>query len=418
MSASSAGSEHRVPPRRVATLLAGRAGFRLGAWLAGLGLLATWGSDRFAAYAGAIGVTGWLVTVSSSGTEKTALTLLPRSPRAGLHRFLLRLAVVPVAAAVAASPLALADVVPAELAAAAVYSTAIGAVAVLVAVLRLQGSYGWDAGAFALLGLAHLATVLLARLADLGPAAVLWVLAAVSCAVAAGVLVAVRRVRPAAVGSEGPSTAVDGGQPSRRGVLEMVALMGGVEVLNTLGIAVVYAVLHATAPPAESSRLYVLLLVSQAFTGAFLYLLRLAVPAASLRGAGDPATAVRLARTALGRAALVTGAVGLVVAVAGWSGPGGGTGIALVVVALGAGLAGFAVVTYASMRVETTDAHGRRLAGLAALVGLAGVAAGALVLVPRSGALGGLTAMVLGTALQAAAGWWLLRRQLARSAGS
>lgn len=395
--------KHHVTRTQLGFLLGGRATFRLSAWISGVALLALWGSDRFAPYATAMGVTGWLITVSASGTEKAALALLPRHGGADLRRFFVRLAMIPVGLSIVVCSVVLAAIGSSALLPAAVYSTSIGALSVLVALLRLHGVAAWDTAAFATIGLAHLGVILVAHVSGIGPVGVLWALAATTVIVVLLVLIPVLR---------SGHTPTQGSPPRRLQVLETVALMGGVEILNTIGVAVVYVLLRVHSPPGETSLMYVLILVSQAFTGAFLYLLRLAVPDASIRGATDPRAAGRLAARLFGWTAAATSVVTVSCAVLAWYGPATGpVRIAALAAALVAGLLGFAGATYASMRLETRDRAGRHLATAAAVAGVLGVAAAAAVLVPRSGALGALTAMLLGTAVQSLAGWTWLRRQ-------
>lgn len=395
-------AEHDVGRRVAVVLLGGRAAMRGGQWIAGGALLAIWGADAFAPYAAALGLTGWLLTLSASGTEKAALTLLPTFGGAALRRRLLLIAVTPLAVAVLVGALAAPWADARTVWPAAVYSTALGLTMVLAAMLRLDRRPAWDVGAFVGIGTAHVATIAVARWTGSGPVGVLWLLAGAACTAALVTYVAVA-ARRAPVERRA--------LPGRARTVETVALMGAVEVVNTVGIAIVYAILRRQAAPAETSTLYIALLLSQAITGAYLYLLRLVVPRTAVRGAAAPVRATVAASVLARRTALVSAVPAGVATVVAWSFTGTGVVRWLLIGALViAGVAVFASVSYASLLLETRDASGRRAATLAAVMGMAGVAGIAVALVGRAGAVGALVAMLGGSVVHAVTLWLVTRR--------
>ncbi|WP_433087532.1 hypothetical protein ACQP1P_16415 [Dactylosporangium sp. CA-052675] len=374
--------------RTVALLLAGRGAGRLAQYGAGFALLAVWGPDRFAGYAAAVGVGLWAFALAATGVERSALvTLAPvaagdpvPAERRALEGMFAALGLLPFALALAAC--AAAGLVepggPAvRYAAGIAFMTGTGALAVLVALLRLRGRPGADPAAYAVLSVAYGAAVALAALAGLGVGGVLAFLVAVTAAVVAVLLLVLRPTGP------GPGRRF--GRAAVVAALRTAGLFAAGDVLGNAAVSVLYAELAALAPAEQGSLLYVGLTVSVALGALSNYVLRLWQPAILVWLAAGPASApVRLRR-----GLVLAGAAGLVVTVA--------AGLAgNVIVALAVEIVTFLAVSGAAFVIESIDDRARLNSALSALAGLGVVALAGLLLIPSGGAAGALVAMAAG----------------------
>ncbi|WP_460491241.1 hypothetical protein [Dactylosporangium cerinum] len=138
--------------RMMLALFAGRGAFRATIQLTPLALAVPWGAARFADYAGAVGVSAWTVFVAASG-EKAALKLVPRARRLGgaVARVVLRVAAVPVLAAATAFAAATVADRGRVIAAALLWSAALGLLQLAVGLHRVRGRVGTDAVTFAVM---------------------------------------------------------------------------------------------------------------------------------------------------------------------------------------------------------------------------------------------------------------------------
>ncbi|MFC4037031.1 hypothetical protein ACFO1B_01230 [Dactylosporangium siamense] len=138
--------------RMMLALFAGRGAFRATIQLTPLALAVPWGAARFADYAGAVGVSAWTVFVAASG-EKAALKLVPRARRLGsaVVRVVLRVAAVPVVAAAVAFAAATVADRGRVVAAALLWSAALGLLQLAVGLHRVRGRVGTDAVTFAVM---------------------------------------------------------------------------------------------------------------------------------------------------------------------------------------------------------------------------------------------------------------------------
>nr|BFE61009.1 hypothetical protein GCM10020063_055350 [Dactylosporangium thailandense] len=370
--------------RTVALLLAGRGAGRLAQYGAGFALLAVWGPDRFAGYAAAVGVGLWAFALAATGVERSALvTLQPvaagdpvPAERRALEGMFAALGLLPFAlslAACAAAGLVEPGGPAVRYAAGIAFMTGTGALAVLVALLRLRGRPGADPAAYAVLSVAYGAAVALAALAGLGVGGVLAFLIAVTAAIVAVLLLV---LRPIGRGF---------GRAAVVAALRTAGLFAAGDVLGNAAVSVLYAELAALAPAAQGSLLYVGLTVSVALGALSNYVLRLWQPAILVWLAAGPASApVRLRR-----GLVIAGAAGLVVTVA--------AGLAgNVVVALAVEIVTFLAVSGAAFVIESIDDRARLNSALSALAGLGVVALAGLLLVASGGAAGALVAMAAG----------------------
>ncbi|MFJ8686717.1 hypothetical protein [Micromonospora wenchangensis] len=428
-------------PRVVVVLLAGRGAYRLAVYAAGLALLAVWGPDEFAAYAGPVGALAWYTVAVSSGPEKAALTLIARPGGAHLHRLVRAIAVTGLAVPLAGWLLLVvagAGDTAVRYAAAASAAGGIGCATVLVALYRLRGAPLVDGAAYLAVAVAYAVAVALA-LAGAGATQVLATLAAAGIAVNIALLVGLARgdrsppVPPGA--TPGPGTGADtarepamqhldpaphGGGTARRAdpaadhgravgpdvpalprrdALRAAALLGVAELLGTAGASALYAALAALGDAAEISLFYVLAVVTSVVSTGWGYLLRLVQPAVADRygRAGEPA-GWRAARRTLG----ATIAFGLPAAVALTAAATAGAGPGLVYPAIGVEILLFGANAVSALLLEVSGARGRRWSAQAAVVQFAVVAGTGWLLVPVTGALGGVAALVAGELVRAA----------------
>ena len=203
-------------------------------------------------------------------------------------------------------------------------------------------------------------------LAGLGPGGVLAVLVG---AVAVAVTVLVAGLRP------GLDPA-----PSEPGATvesyRAAAVLGISEVLGAAATSVPFAALVLAGDPMQTSRFYLLMIASAAFSVGWSYLLRLVQPrlVGRLERAGR-AVAWRSVRRMSGWSAGIGGAAtaALLVALlaAGWT---GGGGWAPVVIAATLEMALYAAVTATVLVVENVDAHGRRWSATTATIQFGAVA--------------------------------------------
>ncbi|MFE5457611.1 hypothetical protein [Nocardia sp. NPDC056564] len=376
--------------RTVASLVAGRGGFRIAYHGIALGLLAIWGADVFAVYASAVGATAWIALLSS-GPEKAVLKLVPRLPHtaAAVVRTALVTAAVPVAIALllvvatAGSP---AVVYPL----AAAWSAGVGLMTVAVAVHRAAGRPARDSLGFLVLAVLLAASVVLAAVGDLSPAGELALLVLVTLGVAAW---SGRAVAPVASLLTRPRRGVTGA------VLRAELMLGLYEPLGSAGVGVLYAVLALSDQRDSSTTLYLALLISSVVGSLTLYLLRIYQPVSSLRlrGAGGPAGMV-LARRLL-TAALISGVLGcaLVAMLAENL-----SATALIALLLGFEIPIHAVISLALFVLENAGRHELTIAASSAAIQFGAVVLLAAVLVPAHGPPAALWVLVASYAVLAA----------------
>ncbi|WP_422752210.1 hypothetical protein [Micromonospora sp. WMMD708] len=430
-------------PRVVVVLLAGRGAYRLAVYAAGLILLAVWGPDEFAAYAGPVGALAWYTVAVSSGPEKAALTLIARPGGAHLHRLVRAIAVTGLAVPLAGWLLLIvagAGDTAVRYAAAATAAGGIGCATVLVALYRLRGAPLVDGAAYLTVAVAYAVAVALA-LAGAGATQVLTALAAAGIAVNTALLVGLARgdrsppgpkagadtarkqatqypdpaahggtARPADPATDhGDAVASDVPALSRRVALRAAALLGVAELSGTAGASALYAALAGLGDAAEISLFYVLAVVTSVVSTGWGYLLRLVQPAVADRydQAGEQA-GWRAARRTLG----ATMAFGLPAAVALTAAATAGAGPDLVYPAIAVEIVLFGANAVSALLLEVSGARGRRWSAQAAAAQFAVVAGTGWLLVPVTGALGGVAALVAGELVRAA----LLRLAAGRAA--
>lgn len=402
-------------PAMVLRLVAGRGTFRIGTQLMAVVLAAAWGMQDYGRFASAVGLCLWLVFVPTAA-EKAALKLVPRTRllRPAVARLCLRIAAAPVVALHAALVFALvADPAsPATLyLAAACWSSGTGLLMTISGLHRLRGRPGLDAVAFGCAAVVVAAATGLTLLTGWSPRNHLLVLVAGVGILITGAVLALPR---AWVRGDGP--------PARRRLLPAIGrstcLLGLSELLDAAALSAVFLVLAASGRTADSGPFYLALLAASAVGTFVLYQLKLMQPVASarLRGAGGAEGRARALamlgsaqRAGLGFAAVL--AVALLVPVtrsALRADP--DAVLAALVVLVAVELALSTVVMYASFLLENTNNRVLTITSAAAAIGLVATALLAAALVPPLGAVGGLAAIILATAVKATA----LRRMLLR----
>lgn len=269
--------------RLMLALFAGRGAFRATIQLAPLALAVPWGAVRFAEYAGAVGMSMWTVFLASSG-EKAALKLVPRARRlgGGIARVVLRVAAAPVVLAAAAFAAATVLDRGRVLAAALLWSAALGLLQVAVGLHRVRGHLRTDAVTFA----AVTGTLLtLSALTFHFAWPPLWQLNLLAATALAASAVLLWRLPPGwSVAGRADRVA---GPPRRRRMARLVlrtcALLGLPELVASLCLAVCYVVLGIAGHSTESGPFYVAVTLSGFCSAALTYLFRLRQPATSLR---------------------------------------------------------------------------------------------------------------------------------------
>ncbi|MFC5289544.1 hypothetical protein ACFPM7_21025 [Actinokineospora guangxiensis] len=403
-------------PRRadVLRVIAGRGTARACIALSAVVLLPAWGAERFGEYVAATAPFAVLLFVAM-GAEKTILTSVPRTRRLAHQstRALLARAAAPVAvAALAAAALAPVGGQPAMYGLGAVYLSGQGLLSALASTHRMNGHPVRDTAAFGALALHVVAATGLAVVGVFEPYAYLLVLVggvATACAVLAALLPALR-TRPAR------ARAGLGHSLTRRAALAAVT-----DVADSASISVLYVLLAALVVPEDVAMVYLALLASATLGGLVVLLLRIAQPATSLRLRGTAGRSGRAtARTISGIAVAVTTSAVLAVATTAliaWTNGGppavhslGANLVALAAVTL-VEMTAFAAIVYAVYLLENTTGAALRTTGSAAAAGLVATAAAAVVAIPVLGAVGAMTALVVGLAAKAT---WL-RTHLSRT---
>jgi len=390
---------HRVGPRRLMTLLGGRATFRLLLYGSAGILVAAWSRDDFNRYAAAVGATGWLCMVVQSGPEKAALRLIPRARRtreqlAGMLRAILGYVPIPFVAAAAAGFVLAPDSMATIYLLSAAYYVSLGCGMLGVAVHRALGRYTPDTVHFSLLGLGMLAMAGLAFAVSVRPAGYLAGLLVLSTMLN---LVLLRGL---------PRTPWPPHRTLRRVLAGTVVLMGTAEVMSNAAVGLLFVELALTSHASQSGDLYVLIL-GWGFTVSVIYTLqRIYQPRLSLRMASDGAAGTRAFGRRVARLSVWTSATWLVLAgvalIGGLAGTRSLVALGCLLLSL---LPAYLLTGFGIFVLENTDEAGLRSSAKAAVVALvAAIALGALV-IPLAGAAGavyvlGANGFVLALALR------------------
>ncbi|MET7459965.1 hypothetical protein [Nonomuraea sp. NPDC005501] len=402
-----AAASHSIGPRRLLTLLGGRATFRLLLYGSAGVLVAAWSREDFNAYAAAVGAVGWLCMVVQSGPEKAALTLIPRARRTrdhitGMLRAVVARGPLPfTAAAVAGLVLAPHSTVTIYLLAVAYY-VSLGCGMLGVALHRALGRYTRDTAHFSLLGLGMIGMAGLAFTSHLRPAGYL-----------AGLLVLVTvlnlaLLRGLPAGARDRPEARTAGPPRRtlRGIVAgTVMLMGAVDVMGNAMVGTLFVELSLTSHADQSGDFYMMILVWGFATSVIYTLQRIYQPRLALRTGSSGAGQVReLAR----RVALLSVWIGGAWLVVAGTALAGGLAGTRSLVALGGLLASLlpvnALAGFAVFLLENTGKAGLRACAKAVVMSWAVVAVLGALVIPFAGAAGAVYALgaqgfVLGTML-------------------
>jgi hypothetical protein len=377
---------HRISPRRLLTLLGGRATFRLLLYGSAGVLVAAWSREDFSRYAAAVGASGWLCMVVQSGPEKAALTLIPRARRtreqlAGMLRAVVAYVPLPFAVAAALTLLLAPGSTAAIYLLAVAYYVALGCGMLGVAIHRALGRYTRDTVHFALLGLGMIGMASLAFAADLPPAGYL-----------GGLLALVTTL----------NLALLRGLPSGGGAYRMlrgllvrtVVLMGAADVMANAMIGTLFVELSLTSYAGQSGDLYMMTL-GWGFAASVVYTLqRIYQPRLVLRMGSDGAAEIRTFVRRVARLSVWVSALWLVVAGALLAGGLAGTHS---LVALGSLLASLlpanALASCGIFVLENTGEAGLRDSAKAVVAAWAATTALGALAIPLAGAAGAMYAL-------------------------
>jgi hypothetical protein len=412
---SPAASPVVAPPRPAAVLrlLAGRGVFRVSVQLMGLVLITAWGAHDYGRFANALGLMTWLNFVPGAA-EKSALKALPRLrlTRDAVAALAVRLAAVPVLVVLCAMVVTLA-VAPESGAAryqtAAAWSISGGLLMTVSGLHRLRGKSSLDALAFT-------AGSVVVGLVTCVTWVVRWPPETHLALLLAGLVV----ILGASVALLPRPWLRGGGVPGHRllpSYGRSTVLLGLTEVLDVISTSAVFGVLALSGRTTDSGPFYLAALVSSAFCSLLFYQLKLHQPAASRRMRGTGAAGGRARASELLKLVERAGIGFAVVLGAGLAVP---STRALLAAEDGYVVLGvlvlfetvlYATGLYASFLIENTNSKVLTLTSGTAVVALAATAAGAALLVPPLGPVGGFAALVLGLAVKAAVLRRLLRRR-------
>ncbi|WP_336204406.1 hypothetical protein [Nonomuraea sp. LPB2021202275-12-8] len=391
-------AEHRIGPRRLLTLLGGRATFRLLLYGSAGVLVAAWSREDFNAYGAAVGAVGWLSMVVQSGPEKAALTLIPRARRtreqlAGMLRAVVAYVPLPFTAAAAAGLVLAPNSTVTIYLLAIAYYIGLGCGMLGVAVHRALGRYTRDTVHFSLLGLGMIALAVLAFTAGLRPSGYLAGLVALVTMLNLALLRGLPR----------------GGGPSRtlRGILAgTVALMGAADVMSNAIVGTLFVELSLSAHAGQSGDLY-LMILGWGFAASVVYTVqRIYQPRLALLMTSDGSDQARVLARRVANLAVGASSLWLVLAGAALAGGLAGTRS---LIALGLLLASLlpanALASFGLFVLENSGKAGLRYSAKAVVLAWAAVAALGALVIPLAGAAGAVYALgaqgfVLGLALR------------------
>ncbi|MEU0568040.1 hypothetical protein ABZ297_22015 [Nonomuraea sp. NPDC005983] len=384
---TAAATSHRIGPRRLLTLLGGRATFRLLLYGSAAVLVAAWSREDFNRYAAAVGAAAWLCMAVQSGPEKAALTLIPRARRtrdeiAGMLRAVVAHVPLPfTVAAVAGLVLAPGSAVTIYLLAIAYYIS-LGCGMLGVALHRALGRYSRDTVHFSLLGLGMLGMAGLAFTVHIRPAGYL-----------AGLLALVTALNLALL--RGLPRGVWPPRRALRGILaRTVALMGAADVLANAMVGTLFVELSLTSHAGQSGDLYVMTL-GWGFAASVIYTLqRIYQPRLALRMVSEGAAQVRALARRVVRLSVWVSALWLAVAGAALVGGLAGTRSLVVLGGLLVSLLpATALASFGMFVLENTGESGLRGSAKAVVLSWAVVSALGALVIPSAGAAGAVYAL-------------------------
>lgn len=395
-------ARYRVGPGTLASLLAGRASYRLVLLATTVALLPVWGEERYGTFAAAMAAFSWLTALVFTGPEKALLKLLPRSPRIGPD------VIAGLVAVLWWLPLPLASafvlVWAGGASTAAVYvgvatmHLSVGCTMLLVGLHRATGRPRADSATFLTMSVAQ---VLLLGGAVAGHVLPVGYVAAV-------VLLQLGLNVALSVALGRPSLRIRR-RPRFVGRLVVTALLlSGTDQFLYLSTAVVFLLLQGTGHAGQVGRLYVASLVVSVAVNLMLYVLRVFAPRTSLLLAGRSAAvgrarAARLAAVVTGVQAAWLVAAGLAVWLAGIAAMTEPVPQMVVwAVLLATGAPGLALLLWANYLLENTDATAPRVVAAAAVAGLLTVVVSGVLLIPPFGGVGVIIATTGGQVAYAA----------------
>lgn len=381
----------------LASLLAGRASYRLIQLATTALLLPVWGADRYGTYAAALASVSWLLALVFTGPEKTVLKLLPRAPRTGPAVRDALLAVLwwlplPLAVGFGLAAAGSRDGATAVYLGAATMQLSIGCTLLLVGLHRATGRPRSDSLSFLVMSIGQVALLAAAAGGYLGPVGYLGAVVVMQLGLNVALTVALGR----------PSLRIRH-RPRFLGRLGWTAvLLGGTELFRFAATAVLFVVLTASAHAAQVGRLYVVVLTWSAAVNLLLYVFCVYAPRTSLRLAGRASSAGREFSARLAWRVAAFNAGWLVAA---------GTALTVTDLATTASPArqvlwwavllatrapAVAAGLWASYLLENTDSTAPRVTALAAVTGLAAATAAGLAIIPALGGVGVIVAFAIG----------------------
>ena len=388
---------YRVGLRTLASLVAGRASYRLVLLATTVLLLPVWGEQRYGTYAAAMASFTWLTALVFTGPEKAMLKLLPRAPRTGPAVTAALVAVLwwlplPVAAAFALVRLLDGPGAAAVHVGVAAMQLSVGATMLLVALHRAAGRPRADTTTFLVMSGTQVGLLAAAAAGYLQPVG--YVAAVIATQVAVNLVLSAGLGRPSLRIRHRPRFL-------RRLGLTAV-LLSGTDLFLFLSTAVLFLLLQATGHAGQVGRLYAVLLVLSVGANLLLYLLRVHAPRTSLRLAGRAGAAGRGRAARLGAVvAALNGAwlVAVVLAVgltdvAGITSPAGQVVVWAVLVTTST--PALALLLWAGYLLENTDARAPGVVAIAAAAGLVTVVAVGAAAMPALGGVGLIIASVAG----------------------
>jgi hypothetical protein len=403
-------ARYTIRPGMLASLLAGRASYRLVLLATTVLLLPVWGEERYGTYAAAMAAFSWLVAVVLTGPEKTMLKLRPRAGRIGAAVSDALVAVLwwmplPVAVGFGVAWLNGAEHVAVYLGVAAM-QLSLGCTMLLIGLHRAAGRPRSDALSFLTMSVAQV-VLLGAAVAGVGPSGYLGAVILVQLAVNLALSVTLGR----------PSLRIRYRPRLLRRLGWTAVLLASPELFLYLSTAILIVILARSVHAEQIARLYVVSIVWSAGLNLALYVFRLYIPRTSLMLAGRAsrqgrARAARLALRAAGWNAVWLVGAAVLIPVAGLADVTSATGQVVVWAGLLATrVPGVAGLLWANYQLENADATAPRVVGLAAVVGLIVTGAAGLVAVTTLGGVGLIVSTAVGELAYSLVVAWLGARR-------
>jgi len=380
---------HAVGLGMLSSLLAGRATSRLIYLATTVLLLPVWGEQRYGTYAAAMATFSWVMALVVLGPEKAVLKFVPRAPRTGpivaqALLFMARWLPLPLIAGFLLVLVLEGASRRAVYLGVAAMLVSLACMQLLVALHRLAGRPRYDSLSYLALSAAQLVLLGVAAAGHLLPVGYVGAMIGVQQAINLGLSVTLAR----------PSLRIRHRPRFLRRLVWTAVLLAGTDLFLFGASAVLFTILTRSTHADQVGRFYALSTLWSAGVTMLLFVFRVYAPRVSLRlvGRAGPAgrdRAVRLARLVMAYNAGWLAVAASVVGLTGLASPSSVTHQLLVWVGLLATrVPAVAGLLWASYLLENTDATAPRVIGLAAVAGLAVVAATGAAVVPALGVVG------------------------------